>query len=194
MIMTRPPRRSVAWPAPVELVGTRCPLRSRDHRPRPVVGGVLVTVVAVSLAACGSSARIASPPTTTSVSPASTTPTSTTPEGAGEPPAIPTNGAYLGAWLHPVSATAGSAFAVEQQTTPTVTAVAGRQLGILHIYSNWSQPTPVTDLAAVSAAGSIPLLDWSCGDGVQQGLRNATHPVTHHGKDAHRSRGRGRGH
>jgi ABC-type bacteriocin/lantibiotic exporter with double-glycine peptidase domain len=28
----------------------------------------------------------------------------------------------------------------------------------------------------------------------QQQVRNATHPVTHHGKGGHRSRGRGRGH
>ncbi len=47
-------------------------------------------------------------------------------------------------------AAARSAFAVEQQTIPSVTAVTGRQLGILHIYSSWSQPAPVTDLAAVS--------------------------------------------
>ena len=28
----------------------------------------------------------------------------------------------------------------------------------------------------------------------EQQARNATHKVTHHGKDAHNSRGRGRGH
>ena len=28
----------------------------------------------------------------------------------------------------------------------------------------------------------------------EQNLRNATHKTTHHGKDAHKSRGRGRGH
>jgi hypothetical protein len=166
MIMTRPSRRSVACPTPLELVGSRRPLRSRDRRPRPALGGLLVTVAAVSLAACGSPARTVSPSTTTRVSAASTTPT-TTSEGAGEPPAIPTNGAYLGAWLHPTMAAARSAFAVEQQTIPSVTAVTGRQLGILHIYSSWSQPAPVTDLAAVSTAGSIPLLDWGCGDGSQ---------------------------
>ena len=167
MIMMRPLRRSAAWPARLGLVGSGRPRRARAHRSRRAGRGVLVAVVAVSLAACGSSARTASPPTTTPVRPPSTTPTSTTPEGVGEPPAVPTNGAYLGAWLHPTTAAGGSAFAVEQKTIPAVTAVTGRQLGILHIYSSWSQPAPVADLAAVSAAGSIPLLDWGCGDGTQ---------------------------
>jgi hypothetical protein len=73
----------------------------------------------------------------------------------------------LGAWLHPVTASTGSAFAIEQQTIPAVTAVTGRPLGILHIYSKWSQPAPVTDLETVTEAGSIPLLDWGCGDSGQ---------------------------
>jgi hypothetical protein len=81
----------------------------------------------------------------------------------GEPPAVPTSGAYLGAWLHPTTS-GGSAFAVEQQAIPSVPAVTGRPLGILHLYSAWSQPAPVAELATISSAGSIPLLDWGCAD------------------------------
>jgi hypothetical protein len=101
-------------------------------------------------------------PSSSSSSPSISTPSTTLQAQGG--PAIPNDGAYPGAWLHPVSASTGSAFAVEQQSIPAVTAVTGRRLGILHIYSKWTQPAPVSDLETVTAAGSVPLLDWGCGD------------------------------
>jgi hypothetical protein len=125
----------------------------------------VLAAAALILAACGSSTPAVPPSSSSSSSPSITPPSTTasTVAPTGGAPAVPTDGAYLGAWLHPVSATTGSAFAVEQQAIPTVTAVTGRPLGILHIYSNWTQPAPVADLDAVAAAGSIPLLDWGCG-------------------------------
>lgn len=133
----------------------------------------LLAAVMVLASACGSSpgtAPTTSQPDATGAVPSSTTaPVSTAPAGvpvAGAP-VVPATGAYLGAWLHPVPrGTEGAAFAVEQRTLPTVRAATGRAPAILHVYSAWSDPAPVTSLSAVAAAGAIPLLDWGCGPDV----------------------------
>jgi hypothetical protein len=120
----------------------------------------LFVIVAPLLAACGSSGTAATT-TSTSSSPSTSAPSTSAPTGS--PPAIPTSGAYLGAWLHPAPAgSTGSAFAMEQQTLPSVRAATGRPIRILHDYVAWDDPVPVPDLSAIAAAGSIPLLDWGC--------------------------------
>ena len=135
---------------------------------------------AALVTACGATPRAAGP---TGTSGAATTQPTTSPTTSPSPttapspsggtgsgaPVVPTSGAYLGAWLHPTAAVAGSpSFVVEQQALPAVRAATGHPLGILHLYVGWRQPAPVADLAAVAAAGSVPLLDWGCApDGPQ---------------------------
>ncbi len=156
----------------------------RSLRVRSLAPVLLGLAVGLSLAACSSSspgstvgtAPPTSAPAVTVPTPArSTTTTSATasptpvPAPALKAPAVPTAGAYLGAWIHPEpAATPGPAFAVQERALPAVQAVTGRPLAILHVYSAWSRPAPVANLAAVAANGSIPLLDWGCaGNGAQ---------------------------
>ena len=136
------------------------------------MAAVITVVVSALLAACGSSPEATGPPGShpsqppvTTVPSTSTAPTTSTPAGTAlVPPAVPAGGAYLGAWLHPVAmGSRGSSFAVEQHTVPTVEAVTGRPLGLLHLYSAWARPAPVTELSTIVANGSVPLLDWACG-------------------------------
>jgi hypothetical protein len=47
-------------------------------------------------------------------------------------------------------------------------------------------------LVVIVAGGFVGQSRW--GRQHEQATRNATHPTTHHGKAARRSRGRGRGH
>ncbi len=138
---------------------------------RTSVAAGLLAVVAVVAAACGSSPSSA--PSTTSPG---TSTTAGAPATTGDPPPVPT-GAYLGAWVHPAPRGTGtSSFAIEQSALPAVRAATGRPLGILHVYSGWDAPAPVSSLRAVAAAGSIPMLDWGCGPdvaGIAQGTYDA---------------------
>jgi Glycosyl hydrolase family 26 len=130
------------------------------NRSRSVWVAALVLVGALGSACSSSPPGRAGPPG------AATTPSTAAPPSAtgGQPPAVPRTGAYLGAWLHPVPAgTGGPAFGVEQQTLPTVQAMTGRPLAVLHIFTPWRLPAPSASLAAVAANGSTPLLDWGCG-------------------------------
>ena len=114
-------------------------------------------------AACGSSG---SPPSTAVADPPGSGTTTTAAPSAGPPP-VPGTGAYLGAWLHPAPHdSAVASFTVEQQALPAVRTAIGRPLGILHLYVGWSATAPVTSLAAIAGAGSIPMLDWGCGSDV----------------------------
>jgi hypothetical protein len=79
---------------------------------------------------------------------------------------VPTAGAYLGAWLHPLAGHVDPSFAQEQAALPSVVAATGRPLGFLHIYAPWARPAPVASMRAVTSAGSTPLLDWGCGPDV----------------------------
>jgi hypothetical protein len=146
---------------------------SRLRRPGRAMAMVatMTMVLAAVLAACGSSPEASGPPDSPPARPPATTvPTTSTPPTtpgpattALVPPAVPTEGVYLGAWLHPVAmGHQGSSFAVEQHTVPAVQAVTGRPLAILHLYSAWARPAPVAELADITDNGSVPLLDWAC--------------------------------
>jgi len=160
----------------------------RTSRRSATAGAVAVLVVVLAVgAACGSSGPTStttsgtptgSGSTPPSSSPAAGAPASGAPAASGAPPHVPTSGAYLGAWLHPAPRSGATAsFAVEQQALPAVRAAVGRPLGILHVYVGWSAPAPVSSLSAISAAGSVPMLDWGCGPdvaAVAQGSADAT--------------------
>lgn len=79
------------------------------------------------------------------------------------PPAVPAHGAYLGAWVNPEKEPAGEAPASQElRQLPAFRRNVGRDVAILHVYAPFRAPAPVSSLARVTAAGAIPLLDWSC--------------------------------
>jgi hypothetical protein len=132
---------------------------------RPGIG-VAVGVLVVTACGAGSSGRpapSATPPSSATASPTTAGSAPANPTTAG--PAVVATGAYLGAWVNPVknqgrTSEAGSA---ELAQLPEFRAAIGGDVSILHVYSGWAKPAPVASLAAVAAAGAIPLLDWSCG-------------------------------
>jgi len=151
---------------------------SAGGRRRVSVSGVgtalgAAVVAALLVAGCGG-AQTATPlvPGTGTGATSTSTTTASASGGTGAPnapPAVPAHGAYLGAWLHPTAATSGqSSFAEEQANVPTVLAATGRPLGLLHVYSPWARPAPVSQLRAVVGDGSVPILDWGCGPDVTQ--------------------------
>ncbi len=76
---------------------------------------------------------------------------------------VPATGAYLGAWIHPVSPGAtSSSFATEQEYLTSVQRATIHHLGILHVYSSFRKPAPISSLTAISSNGSIPMIDWGC--------------------------------
>jgi beta-mannanase len=81
-------------------------------------------------------------------------------------PAIPTNGAYLGAWVNPADITTSSGEPGSQEITqlPAFNTLIGKHVAILHVYTPWATPLPTTTLAAIEANGSIPLIDWGRDD------------------------------
>jgi len=69
------------------------------------------------------------------------------------PPAFPGEGkgVYLGAFVRPNYETA-------------LDNGAERKMAVLHYYSSWDLPAPISSLRLISKYGAVPLLDWACGD------------------------------
>ena len=85
------------------------------------------------------------------------------------PPAVPgPGGVYLGAWVRPE--VTGSVLplpaAVQEELSglPAFNAGLARSLAIVHIYQTWKNPAPTRQVEQVVADGSIPMIDWACGD------------------------------
>jgi len=72
------------------------------------------------------------------------------------PPPIPQNGAYLGAFVHPISS--GGDFV--SQLPQFQSDLGGKRPGILSFFADFLDPVPTTDLQAIEATGSIPEIDW----------------------------------
>jgi Glycosyl hydrolase family 26 len=85
------------------------------------------------------------------------------PAPAGPPP-VPTDGAYLGAFVapHQAEADAQSDIRVELGDIGNFDGVFGRPLGIVHVYQNWADPVKNSALAALAATGATPMIDWAC--------------------------------
>jgi hypothetical protein len=76
-------------------------------------------------------------------------------------PAIPSSGAYLGAWVDPEGLPSlGGASEIQQ--LPRFNDQIGKKLAILHLYLQFTDSFPTTTLAAIEQNGSIPLVDWAC--------------------------------
>jgi mannan endo-1,4-beta-mannosidase len=70
---------------------------------------------------------------------------------------------YLGAWIDPYLSAGGLDLQREMQNVPVLQQAIGRRLDIVHVYTIWAGSAPIRALEAVSANGTIPLLDWACG-------------------------------
>ena len=112
--------------------------------------------------------------TTASVAAPSISQTPTAPVG---PPAVPASGqAYLGAFVDPSgehltsSNPTGSvnSIASEVADLPGFNHGLSRALSVVQVYQNWQASVyglvNVTQLDQISAAGAIPMINWSCGD------------------------------
>lgn len=83
------------------------------------------------------------------------------------PPTVPTNNAYLGAWVNPDKATGvdgntGAPGSNEIAQLPAFKSSIGKSVAILHVWTGFNTAVPVSTLDAISQNGSIPLIDWGC--------------------------------
>jgi len=82
------------------------------------------------------------------------------------PPAVPTNGAYVGAWVNPgglKDAPGTEAGTVEIQQLPAFNQnLGGPTVAILSVYVGFTQAFPTDTLNAIEQNGSIPMLSWGC--------------------------------
>ena len=76
------------------------------------------------------------------------------------PPPIPQNGAYLGAWVNPAKGTNGGGGDFVSQLPQFQSDLGGKLPGILNFYADFLSPVPLSDLQAIEAKGSIPLISW----------------------------------
>ena len=95
------------------------------------------------------------------------TPTPTSAPASSQPsrsplslPPIPQNGAYLGAWVNPAKGTSGGGSTFVSQLPQFQSDLGGKLPGILNFYADFLSPLPLTDLQAIEAKGSIPLISW----------------------------------
>ena len=81
----------------------------------------------------------------------------------GRPYVPPVGTAYLGAWVRPLPVTRQTPVSQELSTLATFNSGLGRSLSVVHVYQNWTSPTPTAQLQKVLANGATPMIDWRCG-------------------------------
>ena len=81
----------------------------------------------------------------------------------GRPYVPPVGTAYLGAWVRPLPVTKQTPVNQELSTLGTFNSGLGRSLSVVHVYQDWTSPTPSAQLQKVLANGATPMIDWRCG-------------------------------
>ena len=81
----------------------------------------------------------------------------------GRPYIPPVGLAYLGPWVRPLPVTKLTPVNQELSVLPTFNAGLGRSLSVVHVYQDWTAPTPTATLQKVLADGATPMIDWRCG-------------------------------
>lgn len=116
-------------------------------------------------------AHTADPPAASTAPSTGAVSASTTPTTVGlTKPSIPTNGAYLGAWVNPAGQKSKgdpqqpNNAQAELDQLPAFNAAIGTHLQILHLFSGFSAPLPTKALTQVATTGATPMLDWGCDD------------------------------
>jgi hypothetical protein len=141
--------------------GSTVPRPSRRHRRRTG----LATLAAIALLLVAVAPRGATAQAATGGIPSDTTTTTTTtvPPVSG-PPAVPTTGAYLGAFAAPHQSESQAQSDIRQELSQigNFDGVLGRPLGIVHVYQNWRSPVRDSSLAAFASTGATPIVDWTC--------------------------------
>ncbi len=80
------------------------------------------------------------------------------------PPAVPSDSAYLGAFVSPDQQVAQSQsdIRVELSELGEFDGAFGRPLGLVHVFQDWHDPVKNSVLAAVASTGATPVVDWGC--------------------------------
>ncbi len=81
----------------------------------------------------------------------------------GRPYIPPVGSAYLGAWVRPLPVTTLTPVNQELSQLPSFNSGLGRSLSVVHVYQDWTEPTPAATLQKVLASGGTPMIDWRCG-------------------------------
>lgn len=134
---------------------------------------IILAGVAFGAAACsgpshgGAHQGAGTSPSTTQSAPSSESTGNGTGASApsGSKPAIPSTGAYLGAWVNPnhVAATnAGEAGGNETSQLPSFVSSIRHNPAILHVYTNFQAPVPMQTVDTITNYGAVPMIDWDC--------------------------------
>ncbi len=108
--------------------------------------------------------------TTNSSTTASSSNGQTTSQSNGlQKPGIPNTGTYIGAWVNPAGTKKSKQSNQEPGTKeitqlPAFNQAIGTHVPILHLYTAFTNPLPVQTMNAIEQNGSIPMVDWACGD------------------------------
>ena len=79
-------------------------------------------------------------------------------------PAVPQDSTYLGAFVAPHLGEDQAQSDVRQELAQlgNFDGAIGRSLGLVHVYQPWANPVRPSTLAALSATGATPFIDWTC--------------------------------
>ena len=79
-------------------------------------------------------------------------------------PAVPQHSAYLGAFVAPHLGEVQAQADVRQELAQlgNFDGAMGRPLGLVHVYQAWGAPVRPSILAALTATGATPFIDWTC--------------------------------
>ncbi len=133
----------------------------RHHVPSRSAAGTRVRQLVVGLAALAALASV----TTAAVARAATGgPAPRVSSSALVKPAVPADGAYLGAFVapHVNEIQAQGDVRLELTQLGNFDGNIGRSLGLVHVYQPWATPVRTSTLAALAATGATPFIDWTC--------------------------------
>jgi hypothetical protein len=84
--------------------------------------------------------------------------------GAPAPPPVPTDSAYLGAFVAPHEGEVEAQSDIRQELAQigNFDGAIGRPLGLVHVYQPWATPVKVSTLSALASTGATPVIDWTC--------------------------------
>ena len=119
---------------------------------------IVVGVTAVGVLATATTAAVATAAT------GGPTPRAATPSAMLAKPAVPTDSAYLGAFVAPHinEVQAQGDVRLELAQLGNFDGAIGRSLGLVHVYQAWASPVRDSILDGLAATGATPFVDWAC--------------------------------
>ena len=136
---------------------TRRDLRRSTARARVRRAAVGATAV-LALAVAGSAVAHVATAATTGPAPRASVSTTLA------KPVVPQHSTYLGAFVAPHLGEDQAQADVRQELAQlgNFDGAVGRPLGLVHVYQPWASPVRPSTLAAISATGATPFIDWTC--------------------------------